>query len=340
VPNVTDITPAESASPKRTTSAKTPVAPARAAKVPPATGPAAKASTAKAPVAKAPVTKAPVTKAPVTKAQVTKAPVAKTPVTKTERSADVVTSPPARPRLAKKPTPAVAPVEAAPVVAAAPVTNSTSASAPAGWYPVTAGSAQQRWWDGSAWTDHVHDPMTARTAAAIAPEVLRAPAGARPDTVWFWLLAIGAPVLQILYLIPLSIYLSQLFSGDPTNASAMMANEFSPAALIVGLAGWFVYAVCIVFAALDWRELTSRGIPKPFHWAWAFSVIIVGWPGLYMIGRTVIARRRTGGGLAPLWVYVGLQVLAFVVVAIVVIVAIVQFVALIAGGVSNAGNVF
>lgn len=31
-----------------------------------------------------------------------------------------------------------------------------NSSVPAGWYPD--GSGKSRWWDGNAWTDHIHDP--------------------------------------------------------------------------------------------------------------------------------------------------------------------------------------
>jgi hypothetical protein len=207
--------------------------------------------------------------------------------------------------------------------------------APAGWYPI-AGTSQQRWWDGARWTEHVYPP-----AAAVAPAVpvaavqattpatytaLRAPEGTKPGTVWFWLLAVGAPVLALLDLVPTSIYLSQLVGTDLADPTAIAADTFSPAYLIALLSGWFTYAVCIVFALLDWRELKARGVPKPFHWAWSFFVLLVGWPAVYMIGRTVVVKRRTGGGMAPLWVFIGLEVVTFVVTLVIVITVFVQIV--------------
>jgi hypothetical protein len=207
--------------------------------------------------------------------------------------------------------------------------------APAGWYPV-AGTTQQRWWDGARWTEHVYPPVATAAPAspAYAPQGTvaspttqtehRAPAGTAPGTVWFWLLAVGAPVLALLDLIPTSVFLGQVVNGDSTDPAALAASPFTPAYLIAALCGWFIYAVCVVFALLDWRELRAHGVPKPFHWAWSFFVIAVGWPAVYMIGRTVVVKRRTGRGMAPLWVFIGLEVATFIVTVVVVIVVFVQ----------------
>jgi hypothetical protein len=219
-------------------------------------------------------------------------------------------------------------------------------AAPAGWYPVAPGSAQLRWWDGTQWTEHVHDPAAAfaPAGAGAAPAVpvvappLRAPEGTNPATAWFWLLAIGVPVLQLLDLIPASIFVSQLLSASG-DASTLVNAEFSPSYLVLLLCGWFIYAVCIVFAALDWRELRQRDVPRPFHWAWSFFVLAVGWPAVYMIGRSVVVKRRTGRGMAPLWVFIGLQVVAFAAISVVTIVAIVQFLSVFGNGLSASGNV-
>lgn len=168
--------------------------------------------------------------------------------------------------------------------------------------------------------------------AATAPEVTR------PGTVWFWLLAIGVPLLQMLELIPGAIFFNQLVSSD-TDPSNLVSAAFSPAYLVLTLSGWFIAAVCVVFAVLDWRDLRHRGIQKPFHWAWSFFVLVIGWPAVYMIGRSVIVRRRTGAGLAALWVFVALQVVAFVTISIVAIIAFVEFLSVFADGLSTAGNV-
>ncbi len=264
-----------------------------------------------------------------------KATAAKTPAKPT-----AATSEAKKPAATKPTTPPVPPVESAPVVPPVPA-PAPVAVAPAGWYPVAAGSPQQRWWDGTRWTEHIYDPAAAPQPVAQVPaQQLRAPAGTKPGTVWFWLLAVGAPVLQLLDLIPASIFVSQVISGDTSSPSGILSAEVSPAYLVLTLSGWFISAVCIVFAALDWRELRARGIPKPFHWAWSFFVLAVGWPAVYMIGRAVIVKRRTGAGLAPFWVFIALQVVAFVAIVIFTIVAVVQVLSLLSDGLSAAGNVF
>jgi Protein of unknown function (DUF2510) len=303
---VTDNTPTDSVPPKRTPSAKT-------------------AATAKVPAAK----------------------------TQTPNAAPAKATPAAKAAPARKPTTAktvaaVPAVEPAPVVAAAVAVTPPAAVAvaPAGWYPVAAGSAEQRWWDGTRWTEHVYAqptsvaPAYGQTAAAVRPAVaLRAPEGVAPGTIWFWLLAVGAPVLTLLDLIPISVWLGQIIAGVSSSPSALLASEFNPAYVLVLLSGWFIYAVCIVFALLDWRELKARGVPRPFHWGWSFFVIAIGWPVVYVIGRSVVVKRRTGSGLAPLWVFIGLEVVTFVVSCVVIISALLAYVSLLGDALSNAGNV-
>ncbi|HEY5230357.1 MAG TPA: DUF2510 domain-containing protein [Galbitalea sp.] len=242
---------------------------------------------------------------------------------------------PAKRPAAKKTVAEVAPVATAPATPAA--------SAPAGWYPV-AGSEQKRWWDGTRWTDHIYDPATATPVAPASPAAttpvapLRAPEGVKPGTVWFWLLAVGAPVLQLLELIPASIWVNQVVAGDPS-ANSVAGSGLDPLSLVTFLSGWIIAAFCIVIALLDWRELRARGIPKPFHWAWSFFVIVIGWPVVYVIGRTVVAKRRTGSGMAPLWVFVGLQVVAFIAVAIFVVFVVVEFLTLFSNGLAAVGDI-
>jgi Protein of unknown function (DUF2510) len=246
-----------------------------------------------------------------------------------------------RPPAEKAEATAIPPVEAAPIIVAPAV-----AAAPAGWYPVAAGSAQQRWWDGTRWTDHVYDPAAAARGAAAAPvavAAVRAAEGVKPGTVWFWLLVVGAPVLQLLELIPTSIWINSFLSSvgsDLQNPNAIVGAEFNAAYAVLLLCGFVVYAFCVVFAALDWRELKASGVPRPFHWAWSFLILVVGSPVVYVIGRTVVAKRRTGLGMAPLWVYIGLQVLAWIGSLAFGIYIAVQFVNLVNNSLSPAAGVF
>ena len=67
---------------------------------------------------------------------------------------------------------------------------------------------------------------------------------------------------------------------------------------------------------LDWRQLRRQGVPKPFHWAWGFFTFAGGGTLVYLIGRSVVVRRRTDQGLAPLWA--GIVVYVAIVVASIV----------------------
>jgi hypothetical protein len=60
---------------------------------------------------------------------------------------------------------------------------------------------------------------------------------------------------------------------------------------------------------------------------------------VYVIGRAVVAKRRTGAGLAPLWVFIGLEVVAFIVSLVVVVTAAIQLISLLGDALSVAGNV-
>jgi FtsH-binding integral membrane protein len=48
-------------------------------------------------------------------------------------------------------------------------------------------------------------------------------------------------------------------------------------------------------------------MPRPFHFAWVFLSSVV-----YVISRSVVVRRRTGRGIAPMWVSIAGLVLSFI----------------------------
>jgi hypothetical protein len=188
-------------------------------------------------------------------------------------------------------------------------------AAPAGWYPIADGSTQLRYWDGAAWTNQIHDPATPATIAAIVPrQPLRAPDGTSPNTLWVWLIALW-PVLSLLSLVPTLFYLQGIADTDYTNSNAVIAAALSPAYFLIAAAGLVVYLVLALFSALDYRALTRAGVPQPFHWAWAF---LSGW--IYVIGRGVVVRRRTGRGLAPMWVFIALEIAIFAVSFVIAII--------------------
>jgi hypothetical protein len=173
------------------------------------------------------------------------------------------------------------------------MTNSaTPEHAVAGWYPTSPGSAQLRWWDGDQWTEHFH------TIGLDAPAMLTAPAGTSANTLWIWIIAL-LPLAQLAELPFLTHLYSVIFSAGFTNPSAINTIEFAPDSGYFALQGigLLLYGVYVVLAVLDYRALKARGVPRPFHWAWTFLSALV-----YIIGRTVVVRRRTGKGMAPMWV--------------------------------------
>ena len=100
----------------------------------------------------------------------------------------------------------------------------------------------------------------------------------------------------------------QRVAANPTDPSVSISLYTSPAYLAVTLGSFVLYGVIVLLAALDARELTRRQVPKPFHWAFAFLGGLV-----YTIGRTVVVKRRTGGGLGPLWGMIAVYVVSFIV---------------------------
>jgi hypothetical protein len=146
------------------------------------------------------------------------------------------------------------------------------------------------------------------------PVDLRAPAGTNPSTMHIWFIVI----LSGLICIPSFIYLGTFDFGSFINYSVVPDNPldvygmmFTPAYVATFLAGIIGYGLTAVLAFLDYRELAARGILKPFHWA--LSLIPSYGTYVYVIGRSVVVRNRTGSGLAPLWVFIGVTVLTFII---------------------------
>ena len=182
-------------------------------------------------------------------------------------------------------------------------------STPSGWYPDPSGSARSRWWDGTQWTEQYHDPLAA--TPVVTPAVaLRAPEGvAVYNTFTYILIALVVVAFLPLLLIDWNGYIAAVVGGldDPYAASAAPFALFTPGYFIALVLGWAIAAGKIVVAFFDHRELTRAGVPRPFHWAFAFLGDYV-----YLIGRGVVTRRRTGRGFGTVWVAVGYIVLSFV----------------------------
>lgn len=183
-----------------------------------------------------------------------------------------------------------------------------SPQAPAGWYADPESPGQGRYWDGRAWTDLRHTPGQPFPA----PPPLKAPPGTDGNTVWVWLI-IFLPLLPLLllFLVPWDA----MFALDPAlddpraGLQASLALFLSPWYWAAILLGYVVYGLSVWFAYLDMKELARRGVPKPFHWAFAF---IGG--AVYTIGRSVVVKRRTGTGHAPLWAEVAVILVSIAIV--------------------------
>ena len=90
---------------------------------------------------------------------------------------------------------------------------------------------------------------------------------------------------------------------------------FSPAYVAVLLTGLVTTVLTIVFAYRDWKTLQQRGVPAPFSWVWIFMMFAVS-SLVYIIGRDVVARRRTGRWSGAAWVAITVTVVIFVAVMI------------------------
>jgi hypothetical protein len=187
------------------------------------------------------------------------------------------------------------------------MSESTTPSVPAGWFPDPAGSPRSRWWDGTQWTEHFQEPYSREAAMA----ALQAPAGAKIYNLWIWLVVFLPYVtLPFVFTIDYSaMYASGLDTTDPyaTNR-AQFEMMTSPGYVLSTLLGWAIYGLCVFFAFRDSRALTSQGIQRPFHWAWNFLSPV------YAIGRAVVVKRRTGRGSIVLWAAIGMIVVSFIVV--------------------------
>lgn len=175
---------------------------------------------------------------------------------------------------------------------------SAGAAAP-GWYPDASGT--QRWWDGTAWTDHTaHAP-----AATQMQQRTPLPAGTQVDNVWVWVVALCFLLTCIpLFFFDLGGYMRAVtfaeLSGDASGVTGAIMSYVGFFLLSWGLslAAWGLS----VFAAFrDAKHLERLGVVRPFHWAFAF----IPYPIVYLIGRHVVLRKVVPTAGWPLWVHIG-----------------------------------
>jgi len=199
------------------------------------------------------------------------------------------------------------------------MSNVTPSSVPAGWYPDPAGTPRQRWWDGGAWTEHYNEvPVAAASqpaaqqayagaqqpySYAVAGQELKAPEGIPVYNIWIWLV-VALPILSTIISYATTDWSNITSTAGPTNG-----------ALLLGALSWIFYGLSVFFAYRDYKTLLGLGVPRPFHWAWAFLSIV------YVIGRSVVVRRRTGHGILPMWIaiaYIALSVVFAIFIMVVV----------------------
>jgi hypothetical protein len=168
---------------------------------------------------------------------------------------------------------------------------------PPAWYPDPSDARRLRWWDGGQWTEHFQIPAATQYGVAPASTV-------GPETPvyngFIWTIAL-LPILSLLAYttFDLSAYLAQ---------SVTEPRTLNLATVPLTLLGWAIYLVSALLAYFDWRRLRRDGFVRPFHWAWVFLGNAV-----YVIGRSVIVKRRSGRGLAPIWVWAAILLLSIIV---------------------------
>lgn len=137
----------------------------------------------------------------------------------------------------------------------------------------------------------------------------KVPAGTSPWTWAIWVLA-ALPVVSLI--LASSADFRSAIPASPYDRGPMMPDL---GMVVLQLVSFLIYGVGVLIAYLDWRDLGRRGIVRPFHWAWTFLG-----SGVYVIGRSVIVRRRIEGSpgraLSPIWVWAALTFLVLLVGAV------------------------
>jgi hypothetical protein len=175
---------------------------------------------------------------------------------------------------------------------------------PPGWYADHTGEPRMRWWDGSQWTDHVSDPTP--RPYQLAPARNTVPSTTPVGNVFIWII-----VLLPLVSIALSFTVDYAALGravvDSQGTASSLAIYSNPAYLLSSLFSYVLIAVTTLLAYFDWRRLKRTGFERPFFWVWGLLGIV------YVIGRTVVVRRRSGRGIAPLLAYIGVLVASYII---------------------------
>lgn len=205
------------------------------------------------------------------------------------------------------------------------MTNTSGPTTPAGWYPDPAGSANLRWWDGSAWTAHLAPPpipapapvYQAAASQPLAGEGLATAAAesyapfqgswnqstqnsaedfARPaqwNTGGVWFLAFSQ-VITLIAIVALFVVDRATIASTGVQAAA---QGLTLTILVIGLG---VLLLNVLFAVLDRRKLQSFGYLRPASVWW----ILLAPPLAYLIVRGIAVSREVRHGFGPLIAYI------------------------------------
>lgn len=144
----------------------------------------------------------------------------------------------------------------------------------------------------------------------------KAPAGAKVYNLFIWII-VGLPIVSLL------LSFASVSSLQPFLEEVLKQAQANPGAQTIpttpATTGWEVAAqlvgvviaiATVVLAYFDWKALQKQGIARPFHWAFGFFAFVT--PLVYIIGRSVVVHRRSGRGLLPMWISIGITVIAIV----------------------------
>jgi hypothetical protein len=184
--------------------------------------------------------------------------------------------------------------------------SSAAAPVPPGWYADTTVPGQMRWWSGVEWTEHVSAPYAAARPArpALPPD--------RPVyNVFIWLIVL-LPLVSAGLLFawqPTFTFPSIDSSDGAAGVFSMYSSIFTVGYVLIAVGGLVIYGLSALFAYRDSVWLRKQGVERPFAWPWVFL-----YSPVYVIGRSVIVRRVAAPrGLVPIWVFIGVYVVSFLV---------------------------
>jgi hypothetical protein len=120
--------------------------------------------------------------------------------------------------------------------------------------------------------------------------------GTRVNSVWVWLI-VGLFVLSFAVIYGFALGFGRVLERGLSGSQGVALSFYTDPAywILIGIT-WVILAATVVCAWRDTRYLSSIGLLRPFHWAFAFLG-----PLVYMIGRSIVAGRAVAGSYRPLW---------------------------------------